>query len=410
MFTRFLPFWIFMIFFKFGGGLHYALVSPLGEKLLPLWVVGLVMGGGSIVQFLLDVPAGKILDRWGYRRFLAITTAVFLLAAICYMFGLTMVTYILSMILSTFGWLFFGPGTNAYALSHATHHNAGRFMSLKDMFGSLGIVLSTVALPFALLMSPQLIGVVLFALLAIALVAMMLAPRDTMKATAETKIGAQHHYIRRHALSSAVRMMTRLNPASGMLLASGMAGGIFYGAVWFAVPLVMAGQANSEALGFGLGIFDFSVIVLGWLLGTLADRANKRRLVFAGLLLFAVAAAATGMDFSWLFLLFGFLATTGDELSALALWAWLHTLDKDHAEDGAVSGIINLFQDAGWAIGPIVAGFIYGPLGPTWTIVICSVPLFIAWVMYQTMMRHHHAHLSPIGGVPRKPHGHRSRH
>ena len=104
---RFLPFWIFMIFFKFGGGLHYSLLSPLGEKVLPLWVIGVLMGAASIAQLLLDVPAGRILDKYGYRKFLKVTTFIFLFAAICFLFGFTKQTYLISLLISVFGWLFF---------------------------------------------------------------------------------------------------------------------------------------------------------------------------------------------------------------------------------------------------------------------------------------------------------------
>ena len=229
-----------------------------------------------------------------------------------------------------------------------------------------------------------------------------------MKAT-EQKLETHHHYVRRHTISKLIKMIGRLNPASGMLLASGMAGGVFYGAVWFVVPLVMAAQQNSTALGFGLGVFDFSIIVLGYVLGNIADKANKRKVVFLGLMLFAVSAAATGFNFSWLFLLFGFLATAGDEMSSLSLWAWLHTLDKDHANDGAVSGVINLFLDIGWAIGPIASGFVYDWLGPTWTIVAASAPLFVAWVFYQLTIRRHGSHAVSGALIPAKPHRPRHR-
>lgn len=397
-----------MVFYKFAGALHYSLISPFGERLLPLWIVGILMGGGSVVQFLLDVPAGHVLDRYGYRRFLLITTAIFLAATICYCFGLTLATYIASILLSTFGWLFFGPGVNAYALSHSSRETAGRFMSLRDVTGSVGVVLSSVALPFALLIKPALVGWILSAIFVVSFVALCFAPKDRMKATTEEKIGAQEFYIRRHSLAKTLAAARRLNPASGMLLVSGFAAGVFYGAVWFVLPLVMAATPNSIALGFGLGIFDFAVVVLGWALGTLADRVNKRMLVFFGLLLFAVSASLAGLSFTWVFLIFGFLATSGDEMAGLCLWAWLHNLDKDHARDGAVAGVINLFSDVGWAIGPITAGFVYDAIGPTWTIVISSVPLFIAWIAYQAVMHGRGPQFLLESVVPQKPH--RARH
>jgi MFS family permease len=321
------------------------------------------------------------------------------------------VTYVISIVLSTFGWLFFGPGINAYVLSHSNQATAGRFMSLRDVTGSIGVVLSSIVLPLALIMSPTLVGWILSISFVASFAALCFAPKDRMVATAEEKISSQHFYLRRHCLVKALGVINRLNPASGMLVVSGFAAGVFYGSVWFVLPLVMASKTNSFALGLGLGIFDFAVVVLGWALGVLADRFNRRMLVFFGLLVFAVSASMTGFSFSWVFLIFGFLATTGDEISSLSLWAWLHNLDKDHANDGAVSGIISVFSDAGWAVGPMIAGFVYGILGPTWTIILSSLPIFAAWIAYQTVLHGHSPQfLQNTQGITVPPKPHRPRH
>ena len=401
---RFLPFWIFMIFFKFGGGLHYTLLSPLGEKVLPLWVVGLLMGAGSIIQLLLDVPAGHILDRFGYRRFLKITTFIFLFAAVCFMFGFTRETYIISLIISTFGWLFWGPGVNAYILSHTPKESAGRFISLRDVSGSIGIVLSSAVLPFVLLLSPQYMGAILFVLLGISLVMLFFSPKDTVSVHAEIKIPTHYRYIRRSPFFSTIKAIKRLSPASSMLMLLELSGAIFYGIIWFSVPLVIAHQADSTLLGIGLAIFDFSIVVLGFLLGSLADRTNKRTMVFFGLLLFSVSGMFLGFNFGWLFIIFGFLATTGDEMTGIALWSWLHSLDKQHDQDGAISGVINLSSDLGWAIGPMVAGVLYTLIGPSWTILIGAIPIFVVWIFYQLVLRRRHIHLPSIFPLPVKPH------
>lgn len=403
IFWRFLPFWIFLTFFKFGGGLHYSLVSPLGERLLPLWIVGLLMGGGSLIQLLLDVPAGYLLDRFGYLKLLKVTTFLFLFAAVCLLFGLTEVTYLLSLLMSTFGWLFFGPGVNAYVLSQAPKSHAGKFMSLRDIFGSLGVVLSSAVLPFVLLLSPQQTGYILFVILSLALVMLFFSPKVKTSVHAEIKIPTHHYYIRRHYLHDTLMMMGKLNPASTMLVMLNLAASTFYGIIWFVVPLVIAHQAQSGMLGLGLGIFDFSIVVLGFLIGNLADKTNKRALVFFGLLLFAICGILLGFNFGWLFLIFGFLATTGDEMAGISLWSWLHTLDKDHAQDGAVASVINLFDDLGWAIGPMAAGILYEVTGATWTIVFGAIPIFAVWLIYQFMM-HRHPVYSTITDIPHKPH------
>jgi len=403
IFLRFLPFWIFLVFFKFAGALHYSLISPLGNGLLPLWVVGLLMGGGSIVQLLLDVPAGRILDKYGYLKFLKLTTFVFLFAGAALLFGLTTVSYLTSVVIATFGWVFFGPGVNAYILSYAPKEHAGKFISLRDVYGSLGVVLASASLPLVLLLPVRLIGAVLIALFAVSYIALSFAPPDA-GSIREEKLPTQHYYIRRHRMRTAFRAMKKLNPASTMLLLSGFAASIFYGVIWFVVPLVIATQGNSELLGIGLGMFDFAVVMLGFFLGGLADRANKRTLVFFGLLIFSIAGMLLGFNFGWLFLLFGFLATSGDEMAGISLWSWLHALDKEHDRDGLIAGIVNLFDDLGWAIGPIVAGALYAAIGPTWAIVLGALPIFATWLSYQFIVRMHATNIPHDGPVPRKPH------
>jgi MFS family permease len=162
---------------------------------------------------------------------------------------------------------------------------------------------------------------------------------------------------------------------------------IFYATIWFVVPIVIANEAMTGAFTIGLGIFDFAVVVLGYILGTLVDRGNKRTFIFFGLLLFAIAGMFTGFNFNWLFLVFGFLATTGEEIADLSLWSWLHALDKDHANDGLIAGVLTLAEDLGWAIGPVFAGFVFWIVGGTWTIVLASVFLFLTWIFCLIMMK-----------------------
>ena len=82
----------------------------------------------------------------------------------------------------------------------------------------------------------------------------------------------------------------------------------------------------------------------------ISSKFNKQAMIFLGLLLFAVMGMLLGSNFGLLFLVFAFLTTTGDELASLPLWSWLHEVDKDHNNDGLISGIINLFDDLGRAI------------------------------------------------------------
>jgi len=402
LFLKFSAFWIFMILYKFGGGLHYSLIAPLGEAILPLWLVGLLMGGTSIIQLLLDVPAGHLLDRFGYLKLLKVTTFIFLFAGISLLFNFTLITYLISLFAASFGWLFFGPGVSAYILSNAPKAAAGKFMSFRDTFGSIGVVLSSVTLGFVIKLDPKIIGVIILALLFLALISLFFSPKDTVSVHAEQKIPTQNHYIRRHPLHRVLGVMNKLNPASSMLVLLGFAASTFYGVVWFTVPLVIAHQTNSGLNGLSLGVFDLSIVMLGFILGNLADKWNKRTLVFVGLLLFSITGTLLGFNLSWLFIIYGFLATTGDEMASISLWSWLHSLDHQHAHDGLIAGVISLFEDLGWAIGPIFAGLLYGIIGPSYTIACAGIILFLTWIIYQFLMKHHKK--APAGLIiPPKP-------
>jgi len=387
---KLLPIWIFIFLFKFGAGLHYTLMSPLGARVLPIWVMGLLIGGSAFIQLILDVPAGFIMDRYGYRKFLKITSVIFILAAAAMLFGLSTPVIIATLMLSAFGWLFFGPGVDAYLLSHTQSEYAGRVMSVRDTLSSLGIVLATAALGFVLGLPMSVMAVIVMVLIAVAFLAVMFAPKDKVSAVAEKKHPAHHYYVRRHFIHHTFAVLKKMNPASGMLLILGFSASIFYATIWFVVPLLLdSANGGSPIPSVGLAIFDFAVVALGFILGRLADKFNQRLLVFSGLLIFAIAGSAIGFSTSIWFLLLGFIATVGDELAGLTLWAWLDRLDKKHTEDGLLSGIITFFYDLGWTIGPISAGFLFNVIGPQWTMAVGAIPVIITWVVAAIMVRPH---------------------
>ncbi|HEX8993982.1 MAG TPA: MFS transporter [Candidatus Paceibacterota bacterium] len=388
---RFLPFWIFIIVYKGALLLHYSLVPIFGEKLLPVWLIGLVVGGESFIQLLLDVPAGHLVDRVGQKRILLFTTPIFLLSAALLYFKLSLTTYLLSVFVSAFSWLFFGPAVSAYILSHANKETSGKFISLRDSSASLGVVLSGAILPLVALQSQQTIVGILLSLSLIGIAFLSISPRDKAVAHRESIQPAHHrHHIRRKFITETWASIKELNPASGMLVLHMFAGALFYAAIWFVVPLLIASQQHGAIMGFGLSVFDVSIVLLGYLIGMVVDRGDKRALIFFGMILFAVTGALSGASFGILFLLFGFLASTGDETTCLSLWSWLHSLDKEHTHDGAVSGVVSFAEDLGYTIGPIVSGILYGIVGPTWTIVFGALPIAASWLVYQAFVYRHH--------------------
>jgi predicted MFS family arabinose efflux permease len=253
--------------------------------------------------------------------------------------------------------------------------------------------LATLTLPIVVRYSTQTIGIFLCILLSIAFIAIIVSPREKHRAIPRP-------VTRRHGIRHIMRTVKKLNPASTMLLLSGLSASTFYGVVWFVVPLAIAQNIVNGPLEFGLAVFDLAIVALGFFLGRMVDKGNQRVLIAIGLALFAGAGVLISFNLNMLFLLLGFLATTGDELAGLSLWKWLHTLDKTHAEDGLISSVITFFSDIGWAIGPIVGGILYPLIGPEWTLFVGSLFLCVTVVTYFVLYRKKHVHIP--GDVPHR--------
>lgn len=65
------------------------------------------MSIASIIQLVLDVPAGKILDRYGYKKMLVVGSLFFVGAVTLLFTTISSVTLIISILCATIGRLFF---------------------------------------------------------------------------------------------------------------------------------------------------------------------------------------------------------------------------------------------------------------------------------------------------------------
>ncbi len=370
-----------MVLFQFAGALHYTLMSPFGEKVLPLWAVGTLIGVIGLVQMILDIPAGYILDRFGYKKLLKFACVIFFCASLVFFSGPTIFSFGLTLLLGAFGWLFFGPGTNAYTLIEAPKKMVGKFVATRDVFTSLGVVLSSIAMIYVVRLESNLTGFILCAIFLLAYIGIHFSPTEKPHPF-KPHPKARRYQLTKTFLVETYQSVKALRPVSYILITSSFVSAVFYALIWFVVPLLLTQTDTPGTLGLGLGVFDFSVVILGFVLGKVVDSFNKKALIAVGLIIFAIAGVLLGFNFGALFILLGFIAASGDELTGLSLWAWLYEVDKDKKHYGVLSSAISLFEDIGWAVGPVIAGILYGLVGPAYTIAAGGFLIFLNLFVY----------------------------
>ena len=406
----YISFWLYIMFFKIGAGLQYTLLAPLGARILPVWVVGGVLFMSTMLQVILDIPAGKLLDKYGYKRMLLLGTSGALIGVLVFFYGITLQTFVLSVFLVDFGWLFWTPGTNAYILSNASKTQSIKFMAYRDVFGAFGIVIGVVLLPFVVNAAGGVLAVLLGGALVASMIVLSIAPRERKQINAEKNPNPHlnTHVQRAYFFANASKAIKRLTPASTLLLLLDFSSGIFYGVVWFVIPLIIASALyNGVLLSAGLAAIDFTTIIVGSYLSRLTKSNTLKGLIFAGLVLFSASGFLLGTSFGAVFILFAILSSTGDEMASLPLWVWLHQLDKKHNQDGLISGILELGSELGWALGPLTAGILYTIVGPSWAIALGAIPVAVVLCIYYFSVRKHVIKMS-LFIVPPRPH--RARH
>ena len=174
--SKYLFFWLFLVFFKLGAGLQYTLLPVLGARVLPIWIVGALMFLSTSLQILLDIPAGKLLDKFGYKKMIMVGTFGAIIGVLLYFYGITIYTLILSIFLVDFGWLFYTPGGSAYILSHASKSNSIKFFAYRDVFGAVGIVVGTLLLAFTVNAPGSFLAMLLGGALIVSIISISLAP------------------------------------------------------------------------------------------------------------------------------------------------------------------------------------------------------------------------------------------
>ncbi|HCC83653.1 TPA: hypothetical protein DEP96_02270 [Candidatus Uhrbacteria bacterium] len=361
--ASFTPFWFFLLLFKFGAGIHYSLIAILGGRILPLPVVGLFIGISVFIQLALDVPSGFMLERYGYLRMLRVSTICFFLAGVVLIFGLSPLTFILSIIFSSLGWLFFTPGIGAYLLAHSPVTVIGRMTGLQRTMQAIGMTMAVIGLPYFSQLSGSVIGLLVTYPFVGAFIVLTLAERRPIP----TFLPARHRERRHLAATSFAtlrQIFQELHPLSTIFLIYSIVLAAAYGLLWFTLPLLIATNDSGPTISLGLIAFDTTTIVSALIIGRLVDASNKKILAYLALAIISFAALFLWSTFQPLFIVLCFLFSFGDEIFTISLWSWLDARLPRGERYGLITGALTFAEDLGWMAGPIIAGLLYTLVGP----------------------------------------------
>ncbi len=385
---RFLPIWFFLLLYKFGAGIHYSLVAVLGARVFPLWAVGLCVGAASLIQLFLDVPAGLLIERHGALRMMRITTLCFIaVAAVLILFPLTPIVYVITIILSALGWLFFHPAVSTYLLVHGKTAYMGKLTGIRRSCEAIGITLALIGLPFFSHFSAHVLGIVILFPFIGALIALLIERRTTPA----TLLDPQTRSRRQRANLTIKQILTilhKLHPVGLLMGMQTLTIGIFYSMMWFLFPLLVSQSTTPAAYTIALAALDFTVLIVGIPVGILVDRFKKSHIIAIGVTITAITAFGVSLTSTFLLLLFVILLSIGDEFATIGLWAWLDEKTNKTRHEGVISGAITFLEDLGWMTGPVLAGLFATILGPSQTLFIGASLLVVNAVLTNVLLAH----------------------
>ncbi|MEK7105116.1 MAG: MFS transporter [Patescibacteria group bacterium] len=372
--TTFTPFWFYIVLHKFGAGIHYAMIAVLGAQIFPLWAVGLCVSFASFIEFALDIPAGFVLERYGYLKMLRITTLFFCVAGGALLFGLSPLTYFISLTFGGLGWLFFTPGINAYLLANAPLSIFGRLYGVLRASEGAGIMLATLCLPLLVRLPVPMLGLVMIYPLLGAIVALVIGGHYRMPNTLPHTVKAKRQ-VREVGMQKVLGAFRALHPVGTALAIYMTCLSTFFGAIWFVFPILVNAGTKPTIISTSMSVLEFAMVVAGFTISRLADSKRKKVIVLVSMLVIMTTGALIGFTLHPILILLCFIFSFADELLRTTLWAWLDTKAKaaGREEHGIVSGAITFADDLGWMIGPAAAGVLFATVGAQPTIRIMSV-------------------------------------
>lgn len=149
-----------------------------------------------------------------------------------------------------------------------------------------------------------------------------------------------------------------------------------------------AGYSDLEVIGFYI-LFNFSYVLLAWPAGILSDRAGKKNITVAGLLIFSAVYALMAIQTSLASMILAFILYGGFYACTEGIArAWISDVIPDK-EFATAIGTYTAFQSLSLLLASSLAGIIWQTYGPVYLFSISALAALIVSVYFSFV---HHSH------------------
>lgn len=349
---------------SFAGSLAYGVLPVVIATSRGEWFAGIFISGFNLFQaFALSPIAGGLADIIGSKKTVLFGQVCGMLAAMVWI--LLPIDHLFTLLLFSFllFWSYaFRNTAETYILRTVKSNEGGVAFGLFGNITSLSIFLSTASLPFFLLAGNQrLAPLALFSVYSLCFIAILFLPNDV---TGKKKVSIVAKLNPLPSLRSGWNFLKKNNNYPALMLGASLFDGIFYGTIWFVFPLHIVALGLQEGGGMHLGVYDLVTALFAGYAGYLADKYNWRHVHSLGWIFVIVGLIA--LPFygwpTWLIIV-GFVIAIGNNLSYYAATHALQKYDIDHREDGAFISLRITVNSVGYALAPLMAGFLYSRFG-----------------------------------------------
>jgi MFS transporter, DHA1 family, multidrug resistance protein len=343
--------------------------------------VAIFIAAPLVANTLVQVPAGRLCDRWGRKPFLIGPRLLYAVLSFFLFFniGTLPVLTALRILMGACGGAYVPALRAALTDLSAPEQRAQRFSQLQayEMVGLLvGPLIGGAA---ALWRDSAVFGVTGLAMF-IGLGAMLRVP-ETRAAPEATTRKAPFRWWRLRGIVVPIAALFAVGTIWSM-----------YDVVW---PQYLAARGNSPLIiGLSVSLFALPILLLARAGGRLADRADRRKLVTAGMLVVAACAATYPfLQFLAVILVVGAIEAVATVILEPSLFAVIGD-STPGALRGRAMGLGGLYQFSGMAFGAAVLGSLYGVNAglPFWGgsgILLCGALVCALWLPGRTAVSSH---------------------